>query len=436
MTPAAGPDSTMNTGLTRAALNVKTPPLLCMISISPSRPASCKRSSMLERYRSTMGRTPALMTVVLARKYSRNSGATSEESETTASGKTSAHDLARALLVRRIEVGVEKAHGERFHALLLQLFGHGGDRLLIEGRQHLTGGIEPLRDTEAQIAGHEGSRLLKEQVVEGGPDLPLYLQHVPEPLGGDEAGRSQVPLDDGVGGYRGAMHEVAHVLCLDARLAQDALDGLEEAYRRILWRGGDLRDAGFSRLFVDQDSIRESPPYVDPEPVTMCHAGPVLLSRSMNRSSARWAQPRIHAPESWGPSEISAPPEPRSSAAPREGCARRARRDRPSSTPARNPRRPLGHRPPRPRSLYRIRCLIAPRPLHPSATARSPDLAVTSDASPSRSRPPSTCRGRRRPCRPCGLAPERPSRRARRAARARGRDPPAAPIPRPQGSEN
>ena len=89
MTPAAGPDSTMNTGLERAASKVSTPPLLCITSSCPASPASRSRVSMLERYRSTMGRTPALTRVVLARKYSRNSGATSEESETTASGNTS-----------------------------------------------------------------------------------------------------------------------------------------------------------------------------------------------------------------------------------------------------------------------------------------------------------------------------------------------------------
>ena len=79
----------MYTGFVRAASKVRTPPLLCMTSSCPSKPESRKRASMLDRYRSTMGRTPALMSVVLARKYSRNSGATSEESETTASGKTS-----------------------------------------------------------------------------------------------------------------------------------------------------------------------------------------------------------------------------------------------------------------------------------------------------------------------------------------------------------
>src|ERR671935_63915 len=39
MTPAAGPDSTMNTGRSRALAAVKTPPLLCITSSGATKPA-------------------------------------------------------------------------------------------------------------------------------------------------------------------------------------------------------------------------------------------------------------------------------------------------------------------------------------------------------------------------------------------------------------
>ena len=118
------------------ASKVRTPPLDCMTRSWPLSPESRRRDSMLERYRSTMGRTPALIRVVLARKYSRNSGATSEESETTASGNTSCTNFARSVLVPGIEVGVEIADRNRFHALVLQLPGGGRNRLLVQRRHH------------------------------------------------------------------------------------------------------------------------------------------------------------------------------------------------------------------------------------------------------------------------------------------------------------
>ena len=87
ITPAAGPDSTMNTGRSMAASNVSTPPLLCMTSSSPVMPEPRILSWMFPRYRETTGRMAALITVVLARKYSLNSGATSDESDTGTDGR-------------------------------------------------------------------------------------------------------------------------------------------------------------------------------------------------------------------------------------------------------------------------------------------------------------------------------------------------------------
>ena len=195
------------------------------------------------------------------------------------------HDLARAPLVCRIDVGVEIADRERLHALRLQLSGRGGDRLLVQGRQHRPGGIEPFRDPEAAMAGREGTRLLEQQVVEGRADLALDLQHVPESLGGEEAGRGQLPLDDRVGGDRGAVHEGAHLRRLDARLAQDALDGFEEAHRRIAGGGGDLRDAGPAALLVDQDAVGEGPSDVDAQPVpTGCRSLSMRVTSRAHRA--------------------------------------------------------------------------------------------------------------------------------------------------------
>ena len=90
MTPAAGPDSTMKTGRSPAPSNVSTPPPLCITRSSPPTPRSRSRASIESRYSCTIGWMPALMTVVLARSYSRNSGTTRDESETAMPGASSA----------------------------------------------------------------------------------------------------------------------------------------------------------------------------------------------------------------------------------------------------------------------------------------------------------------------------------------------------------
>ena len=96
-------------------------------------------------------------------------------------GEHLVHDLARPVLVRGIQVGVEIADRNRFHALVLQLPGGGRNRLLVERRHHLPRRVQPLRNAEAEVPRREGAGLLEQKVVERRPDLTLDLQHVPEP---------------------------------------------------------------------------------------------------------------------------------------------------------------------------------------------------------------------------------------------------------------
>ena len=58
-------------------------------------------------------------------------------------------------------------------------------------------------------------------------------------------------------GHCGAVHEVACVRRLDARLVQDALDDGEKADRGVAGSGRDLRDAGLAGMLVDQDPVGE-----------------------------------------------------------------------------------------------------------------------------------------------------------------------------------
>ena len=67
--------------------------------------------------------------------------------------------------------------------------------------------VEPPADLEPPRARHERRRPHHGGVVERGPVLPADLDDVAEALGGDERDRGRLPLQQGVGGDRGAVGE-------------------------------------------------------------------------------------------------------------------------------------------------------------------------------------------------------------------------------------
>ena len=157
------------------------------------------------------------MTVVDARRYSRNSGATSDESEIGHSGKLLREDRAHALLVLVVDVGVEEADRYRLDTFPPQdrrCVAHG---VFLERPQHLALRAEPLADDDGAVAGDERLRLLELGVVEGRPYLPRDLEQVAEAFGGDEAAARDLPLDDRIRRDGGGVHDERHVTRVDRR---------------------------------------------------------------------------------------------------------------------------------------------------------------------------------------------------------------------------
>jgi len=76
MTPPAGPESTSRAAFAAASSAGNVPPAECMIRSDST--AGGSASARARRYPCTVGRSDALMAVVLARSYSRNSGSTSQ----------------------------------------------------------------------------------------------------------------------------------------------------------------------------------------------------------------------------------------------------------------------------------------------------------------------------------------------------------------------
>jgi hypothetical protein len=121
--------------------------------------------------------------------------------------------------------GEEQAHGDR---LDLRLF-HSSDGCFqaraIERRQ-LSVRTHPFLYAEAQPARDEGGRTVLRQVVERGPVLTGYLQHIPE-AGGRNEGCSGAPaFEEGVSRDRHAVGQGDDRACLDLR----GFDGVHHAF--------------------------------------------------------------------------------------------------------------------------------------------------------------------------------------------------------------
>ena len=90
LTPPAGPDSTVCTGLLHADSRLIRPPSDRTTWIGARTCAAASPSRTFVRYRSSVGATYAFMSVVTVRSYSRNSGRISDEIDTGRSGATEA----------------------------------------------------------------------------------------------------------------------------------------------------------------------------------------------------------------------------------------------------------------------------------------------------------------------------------------------------------
>ena len=98
MTPAAGPDSSIWTGVCAARWADMMPPFDCMMRTGASERAVLTLSTRESVYDLTMGPREALTTVVLVRSYSRISGSTSTDRETKTPGsvRRSSSPMARS----------------------------------------------------------------------------------------------------------------------------------------------------------------------------------------------------------------------------------------------------------------------------------------------------------------------------------------------------
>jgi hypothetical protein len=112
------------------------------------------------------------------------------------------------LLVRRIGIRVQEAHGDRLHAVAEQMahgtFGVRG----IERSYDVASMVHPLVDDDPQMALHQRRRLLPGDVVQARHPQITDLQNVPETSCGDQTRPRALVLQHRVRGDRGAVADL------------------------------------------------------------------------------------------------------------------------------------------------------------------------------------------------------------------------------------
>ena len=203
------------------------------------------------------------MTVVDARRYSRNSGATSADSETGTPGSSSARmapircSCAGLTYECSRQTATDSTSSRRSSAAASRTDASSSATSTSPGR------AEPLADPDGPVARHERLRLLEPGVVERRPHLPRDLEQVAETLGRDEAAARDLALDDRVRRDRRRVDDEADVGGANAALGERALDRSHEPVRRVGRRGQHLRDRDAARLLVDEGGVGERAADVD-----------------------------------------------------------------------------------------------------------------------------------------------------------------------------
>jgi hypothetical protein len=155
-------------------------------------------------------------------------------------GQRRLQDLARAPLVRRVDVGMQIRDRDALDALGAQERHERAHRRLVQRQSHLAVHVDALRHGQAQGARHQRLRLLDGQVVLVVAALVGDIEHVAEPLGRDQRRARAAPLDHRVGGERGAVHEHVDVGEAQPRVAEDDAHASEHALLRPDRRGEHL----------------------------------------------------------------------------------------------------------------------------------------------------------------------------------------------------
>ena len=164
----------------------------------------------------------AFTVAVAKRSNSRNSASTSLDVHRYDFGPELLHELASALFVPGIGVGMQEADRDRFDLLRLQPL-DGARDLFLRKRRHFRAVVrDAARDFDAAIARRGRHRLRDVEVEVMRPALARELEHVAKARGRDHAGARPLAFEHRVGRERRAEHEELHVVAPRGRSTRAA----------------------------------------------------------------------------------------------------------------------------------------------------------------------------------------------------------------------
>ena len=159
-------------------------------------------------------------------------------------------------LVRRIDVGVQERHRDRFHPRCADGGGGGVDILQRQRRAHRAARVHALGGFQAQMPGHERFFGQRMQIVQIGPVAPPDGDHVAEAARGDQRGAHALALGDRVDDGGAAMHEQAHRAVEQPGFRRLRQRG-QHAFGRIVRRGQCLAEEDAPGGVVEPHQIGE-----------------------------------------------------------------------------------------------------------------------------------------------------------------------------------
>ena len=203
-------------------------------------------------YRPATGCRKALRTVVDSRSYSRNSGCTSQESDTSMSGSAARSASPMRCSCRGLRNENRKQTATLSAPLACTSAMARADVGVPERQDDLARRTDALGHLEAVLARHQRLGMIGLQVVDLGPGLAADLEQVLEALGGDERDLAAAPLDQRVGRDRRAVGEKR-----EAASGRKRAQPFQDRARGIVGRGGDLVRARLAGRVVHQEEVGE-----------------------------------------------------------------------------------------------------------------------------------------------------------------------------------
>ena len=170
-------------------------------------------------------------------------------------------DLLDALLMSRVEVGVQQADGDGVDPRLPQRPRALAHLRLVQRHDDLAlGRRDPLLDREPVAPPHQWARLPRQLLLEREVVRLLVardVQDVSKTLGRDQADLGALVFERDVGRHGGAVQQQVDRLQAHAGLAAEGVDARHHRPCRIVRRGRHLVDRDRACRLVDQNQVRE-----------------------------------------------------------------------------------------------------------------------------------------------------------------------------------